>query len=117
MLWIYIAVTAAIWCLIMFGPGKTVIHQGTYVMVLLAFTGSIFALWAVSPWLALVVASLQIELNFLLYVLFLQPAFPRRSPTQGPVQYGTLILALLSLIPVLLLLRSLARRPTAEAPT
>ncbi len=107
--WIFIAFTAMIWCIIMFVPGKTVIHQGAYATVLLAYAGSILALWAVSHWLAVIVASLQIELNFLLYISFMEP--------QGSLRYGILTLSLFVLIAGLLLLKSLARRQTAEAKT
>jgi hypothetical protein len=102
--WLYVAFTAAVWCLLIFLPGSTVLHTTAYVMVLLAFAGSIIALWAVSPWLALILGSLQIGFNFLLYVVFMPP------PPQSSLRLGTLTLALLSLVCTCFLLIRLARR-------
>jgi hypothetical protein len=112
-LWLYIALTATIWCLVMFIPGMTVIHTSTYAMILLAFAGSILALWAVSPWLAVLVGSLQIEINVLLFVSFLKPDTPFGALTPSSLRFGTMTLALLSLVCTFLLLKSLAQRETA----
>lgn len=112
-IWLYVALTAAIWCLVMFIPGMTVIHTSTYAMILLAFAGSILALWAASPWLAVVVGSLQIEINFLLYISFLKPDTPFGAHNPSSLRFGTMTLALLSLICTFFLLKSLARRETA----
>jgi hypothetical protein len=82
-------------------------------MILLAFAGSILALWAVSPWLAVVVGSLQIEINFLLYISFLKPQAPFDELTSGSLQFGIMALAVLSLVCTFFLLKSLTRRETA----
>jgi hypothetical protein len=108
-IWLYVALTAAIWCLVMFIPGLTVIHTSTYAMILLAFAGSILALWAVSPWLAVVVGSLQIEINFLLYISFLKPETPFGALNPSSLRFGTMTLALLALVCTFLLLKRLAR--------
>ena len=109
-IWLYVALTAAIWCFVMFIPGMTVIHTSTYAMILLAFAGSILALWAVSPWLAVLVSSLQIEINFLLYISFLRPDTPFGALHPSSLRYGTVALALLSLVCTFFLLKSLSRR-------
>lgn len=108
--WLYVVLTATVWCILMFIPGKTVIHQSAYVMVLLGFAGSLAALWAVAPWLAAILGALQIGFNFLLYVLLMPPLVPLPTglPSQGSMRLGTLTLALFSLIGTCLLLRSLA---------
>ncbi|MGI9071325.1 MAG: hypothetical protein ACR2JB_08425 [Bryobacteraceae bacterium] len=111
--WLYVAFTTAVWCLLIFLPGSTVLHTTAYVMVLLAFAGSIIALWAASPWLALVLGVLQIGFNFLLYILFMPLPLPTGSPDQASLRFGTLTLALLSLVCSCLLLRTIARRQTS----
>jgi hypothetical protein len=78
-------------------------------MILLAFAGSILALWAVSPWLAVVVGSLQIEINFLLYISFLKPETPFGALNPSSLRFGTMTLALLALVCTFLLLKRLAR--------
>jgi hypothetical protein len=115
-IWLYIALTTAIWCFVMFIPGMTVIHTSTYAMILLAFAGSILALWAVSPWLAVVLGSLQIEINFLLYISFLRPDTPFRALHPSSLRFGTITLALLSLVCNFFLLKSLVLRETAVPP-
>jgi hypothetical protein len=112
MAWLDVAFTAAVWCLLIFLPRDTIIHTSAYVMVLLAFAGSIVALWAVSRWLSLILGALQIGFNFLLYVLFMPPV-RTGSPDQGSLRFGTLTLALLSLACTCLLLRSVARSRTS----
>jgi hypothetical protein len=113
MIWLYVALTAAIWCLVMFIPGITVIHTSTHAMILLAFAGSILALWAVSPWLAVLVGSLQIEINFLLYISFLRPDTPFGALHPSSLRFGPIALALLSLVCAFFLVKNLARRETA----
>lgn len=107
--WLYIAMTALVWCLLMFDPGSTKVHQGTYVAVLLAFTGSVLALWALSPWLALVVGTLQVELEFLLYIWLNRPPFPGQPLAGHSLRHGTAALAMGSLMAVLFLFWRLAQ--------
>ncbi len=110
--WLYVALTVGVWLLLLFLPGTTWIVTSSYAMVLLAYAGSILALWAVSPWLAILLGALQIELNFLLYGAFMN--------AEGSIRWGTAGLGLLSLIGMLLLLRSVAHyrsEPTAKRAT
>jgi hypothetical protein len=111
-IWLYIALTAAIWCLVMFIPGITAIQSSTYAMILLAFAGSILALWAVSPWVAVLVGSLQIEINFLLYISFLRPDPPFGALHPSSLRFGTITLALVSLVCIFFFLKTLSRRET-----
>jgi hypothetical protein len=111
--WLYVALTAVVWCLLIFLPRTTVLHTNSYVMVLLAFAGSIAALWSVSARLAFILGALQIGFNFLLYILFMPPPVPIGSPIHSSLRFGTLTVALLSLICTCLLLRSVARCPAA----
>ena len=96
-MWLFSALTILIWCLLMFGPSTTVIHQGSYAVNLLSYAGSVLALWALSPRLAWVVSGLQIALNFLLYVMYMRGADSGTILLEGQLHYGTLLLALLSL--------------------
>jgi len=100
----YVALTLAVWCLLMFMPGSTVIHQGSYATVIFAFAACLLALWSVSPALATVLGALQILLNFLAYFIFrYDPLFEDELTPRG-LEYGELILATLSLGAVFLLL-------------
>ncbi|MBV9227491.1 MAG: hypothetical protein JOY85_25940 [Acidobacteriaceae bacterium] len=94
-----ILIINAIWCLLMFGPASTIIHQGTYVTVPLAFTGCVLALWTVSKWLAIVITILQISVQAFVSLWLLHPA--------GQLQYGMVTLSLIGLAATLLLLRKL----------
>jgi hypothetical protein len=114
-LWLWIALTIFAWCVLMFGPASTVIHQGTSVMILLGYTGSVLALWAVRPWLAWVIGSLQITLNVLLYFVWMRQPQPNEPPPEGVVRYGTLALSLVALIAVLVLLNASSSRSASIA--
>jgi hypothetical protein len=96
-LWLLVLCTLVPWCLIMFKAEATSIHQGTYVTVLLAFSASILALWAVTPWLALVVAALQIGLNFLLYGVLMGES-AGAVPSPDVLLYGQLGLFVVALV-------------------
>ncbi len=111
-LWLTVAGTIGVWCLLMFKPGSTVNHQGTYALVLLFIAASILTLWAVSHRLAILVSSASIALNVLLYVVLM-----RRSPAGDGLQdnsldYGFLTFAILALI---LIGVSLSKMPQPRA--
>lgn len=95
--WAYTAITSVIWCLLMFKPGSTFIHQGTYVTVLAAYTGSVLAFWSVSRILAAAAVCAQIFYNALLYLLFMNPPVGGASVVPKPIIVGLLLLGLLSL--------------------
>lgn len=67
-LWLCTIVNIVIWSLIMFGPGTTLVHQGPYAPVLVAYCASLLAFWAVSRLLAIGVSALHIIITVLLYV-------------------------------------------------
>lgn len=108
-MWISIVLTALAWCALMFRPGATAIHQGTYAIVLSGYSGSILAIWAVSRFLAVAIGCLQILLNVLLYVVFMQPAAPAALLAERPLLLGCLILCALSLTCIFWLLAKLWR--------
>ncbi len=114
-MWLSIVFTAIIWCILMFGPSTTIIHQGSYMMVLLGFTACVLALWAASPWLAYVAGALQIALNFVLYVLLMRDTTAAGFLRESQLQYAIAAVALLSLGVVIFLLRSVARQPKPQA--
>ncbi len=105
--WLLIAFTIIPWCLIMFGPNATILHSGTYMIVLAAYASCVLALWAASRPVALLVGLLQIALNFMLYVFWMRLPVPSAALPDGFLQPGMLALALLSLALVLFLLRKL----------
>jgi hypothetical protein len=113
-MWTYVVITTAIYCLLKFTPGTTIIHAGTYATVLLAYFGSVLALWAFSRWLALVIGCLQVMLHFLLYGLFMRAVGPHGLLPLAPIDPGCAALACVALVPVLWLLYGLSR-PEATA--
>jgi len=103
-LWVYVVSTLLPWCVIMFRPLSTSIHQGTYVAVLLAFAAAILTLWTISPWLVFAIAALEILLNLLAYGVF--------TTAGGQLQFGQLVFLLLGLTFVGLQLRRIWRCST-----
>ncbi len=95
----FVLITNAIWCLLMFGPRTAIIHQGTYVTLPLAYAGCVLALWAVSKWLVIAMAALQISAQAFYYLWLFHPI--------APLQYGMFTLSLVGLITTLFLLRKL----------
>jgi hypothetical protein len=74
-LWLSTAIILVVWCLLMYGPYSTVVHQGCYLTEVTAITGGVLVLWALSPKLAACLAALHIAFNLALYV-FLNPSKP-----------------------------------------
>ena len=101
---LFVALTLLAWCLIMFNPRSTVIHQGTYVTVLLAYIGSIVAIWPVSRLLAFVVAGLQITLEVLVYGVFTGRIDPHTALARHSMNLGCLTLCGVALVCLLFVL-------------
>ncbi len=99
---VYALLTIVAWCLLMFGPATTIMQSGSYANNLVAASGSILAFWAVFPWLAYVVAALQISANFLFYGFFLEKAVHGQS-----IHFDLLLLWLLSLLALVIVLSRL----------
>ncbi len=78
---VFVILGNVIWCLVMFGPGTTFVHQGTYVTVMLGFSASILALWAVSRTLAVAVTAVQVALFGYIHVFLLVPYGETFHPT------------------------------------
>jgi hypothetical protein len=92
LLWIYVIFTLVIWCLLMFIPGSTIIHQGTYAVVLLAMAGSILAFWDLASWIAMTFAGIQVVFSVVVYVMLTPDPFGG-SPAVS-LNYGMLALFL-----------------------
>lgn len=117
MMWIYVVITTAVYCLLKFTPGTTIIHAGTYATVLLAYLGSVLAVWAFSRRLALVVGCLQIVLHILLYGVFMRGTSPHGLLPLAPIVRGCAALACMALVPVLWLIYKLSHpQPAVHAP-
>lgn len=84
-LWLCIGVTLIGWCLIMFGPGTTAVHQGCYFTEIAAFAAIILGLWTLSPRLAAVVAGVHILFSLAVYVVLTPPRMPGFATLLGPV--------------------------------
>lgn len=85
------------WCLLMFGPSTTYVHQGAYALNLLAATACVLALWPVSTWLAVAAGALQVSLNVLLYVVLMRGFVPGGPLPEKHLHSGMLVLCLLAL--------------------
>jgi len=66
-IWIFLAVNVVTWAFILFGPQGTIIHQGTYVTELLAFTGCVIGLWSLSRRLCAALVVLQSTMTVIVY--------------------------------------------------
>ena len=104
----YALATLLIWCAAMFAPGSTILHQGTYVAVLLTMAGSVMAVWVVSPRMAFMLVALQVALTTVVYGVYGPIPVAGVSQLRGTVHYGQLVIALLSLASVMVLLRQLS---------
>jgi hypothetical protein len=67
------AITIVVWCLLMFGPSATFIHQGTYLVPVLAMSGAYLVFWAARPGLAIASGAAQMLFNAVLFI-WLTPA-------------------------------------------
>jgi hypothetical protein len=118
--WVFAFIANGIWCLLMFGPSTTSIHQGAYATMLLAMAAAVLSLWALWPPLAVIVTLLQVALNFLLNELLIRIPYPNGLMPQGWLHIDTLALLCLSVVVVLRSLYQLAQEKRAtllpEAP-
>jgi hypothetical protein len=106
-LYVYVGFTIAIWCLLSFGPATTIIHQGSYAVMVSTFAAAILALWAISPVLARAMALFQIILNILLYGILMRELPAGAATSQRPGQVGMFALLTLSVILLAVLSRHL----------
>ena len=84
-LWLCTAITLVVWCVLMFGPGTTVVHQGCYFTEVAAFAGGTLTFWALSRTLAAIITSCHVLLNAALYI-WLTPPRPMGIATfMGPL--------------------------------
>lgn len=95
--------TNVIWSLVMFGPSTTVLHQGSYVTVLMCFTAGILGFWTLSKWLAVAATGLQILIFAYIHIFLL-------VPYKGTLQHDIAALCLLAVVAVLYLLFRVGRR-------
>ena len=108
-LWLCTAVTLLFWCLLLFGPRGTYVHQGTYFTELAAIAGGVLALWSVSSILALVVTALHVLLNLSVYVFFTPPTRLGVATFMAPKNVPLVVLGVLTSAAILLTLGQLAR--------
>lgn len=95
-LWLCTALTLAVWCLLMFGPAATQVHQGCYFTELAAVAGGILLLWAISPTVAALVATCHILFNLAVYVFFTPPNIAGLAAVMGPLNPILLTVSVLS---------------------
>jgi hypothetical protein len=106
-IWLFIVLTDVIWCLVMFGPYSTVIHQGTYATVLLAFAACCLSIWSVSRALAITVVVLQMLFTFVVYG-------PLGAPPQQQLDWTTVWMGCAAFAGVVALLYCMATGASAE---
>lgn len=71
LVWLLIvAVTIVVWALILFGPGATVAHQGTYLLELVCFAVGVSGWWSLSPRAAVLVVASSSALTLWMFVRF-----------------------------------------------
>jgi hypothetical protein len=91
---------------LMFNSGSTILHQGTYVIVLIGYCASLLCVWAVSPEAAVTVTVMHVLINALLYFVCMRPVELPGVVYSGALRCPTAILALCSVAGILFLLRS-----------
>ncbi len=110
------AVSLVIWCLVMFEPASTVMHQGSFANVLLLFTGLAIWLFEGAPRLALALLAVQALVIFPLYA-FTWPASARPGTLgDAPADSMMALFAALSLLGLALVFRQMDRTPPAVSP-
>jgi hypothetical protein len=83
MIWLFLIANIVTWALILFGPGGTVLHQGSYITGLLTFTACVIGLWELSPRLCATLVFVQASLAVILYGLNGPPSkVPHHLDTQ-----------------------------------
>jgi hypothetical protein len=82
-IWLFLIANIITWALILFGPGGTVLHQGSYITGLLAFTACVIGLWELSPRLCATLVFVQASLAVIVYGLNGPPrSMPQHLDTQ-----------------------------------
>ncbi len=117
-LWLCTAITLAIWCLLMFGPATTLVHQGCYFTEIAAFAGGVLALWSLSPRLAAAVTACHIVFSLAIYVWLTPPQPVGVETLMGPLNPLLTCAAILAGGGLLFILWYMARAawpPAAEA--
>jgi hypothetical protein len=91
-------ISTGVWCLVMFGPGSTLIHQGSLATMLLFFLALGIYLASLAPRLTWVALTIQILLVFPIFV-FGKSLFGNRRGTlmEGGIDSGFAAVALLSM--------------------
>ena len=119
LLWIFIFAAMTIWCLLMFGPHATSIHQGSYALTLMMLTAGVLAYWSISRTLAIVTTAAQAMIGFLLNEVLLRVPYPSGVLPEGLVHWDTFVLLASAVAGVAWLLRETASdaTPLALQPT
>jgi len=94
-LWLFTGITLVVWCLLMFWPAQTWVHQGSYFTELTAMTAGVLALWSISPILAVVFTALHIVLNMAVYVLLTPSTEAGLATFAGPKNVPLAVLSVL----------------------
>ena len=113
--WFFTLAATALWCLLMFGPSTTSVHQGAYATMLLAMAAGVLSLWAASPKLAAAVVLAQTALSFVLNEPLTRVPYPNGLLPEGHLHKDTLVLLCCSVVLVLGLLWRLAAVGEEEA--
>ena len=83
MIWLFLTANIITWALILFGPGGTVLHQGSYITGLLTFTVCVIGLWELSPRVCATLVFVQASLAVIVYGLNGPPSnVPHHLDTQ-----------------------------------
>ena len=95
-----VAIALAIWCLIMFEPGSTIVHQGSFATVLLLFIALSLYLAEYSEKLACVLLGTQVCLIFPLFVFNRSMFDPAGAIPDKCLDLGMSVVAALSFLTI-----------------
>ncbi|MDG3439921.1 hypothetical protein [Nitrospirillum amazonense] len=101
--------TAVVWSLAMFKEGATIIHQGALAMPLMAIAAGAVGLYALSPWLAIIVTGAEIMVSVAIFGIGVPDDFLKEyhEPLINP---GMAVVAALGTIGFILACRRLGRQ-------
>lgn len=90
---IVLAVTYVVWSLLMFGPGTTVIHQGSHFIEVMALALGVLGWWSISPRLAAAVVAITAAFTLYLYLRYTPYQLGPGSPFTGAISTSTAVVA------------------------
>ncbi len=112
-----VGVCYVVWALVLFNPGWTVIHQGSYFLNLVGFTVGVLGWWALSHWATYLVVGIQSLWTMWIYSVLTPTRTGPGTPLTARVDSGNAVLVIAAVVACLSCLywmsRARAREPAS----